>query len=107
MNEKIQHIISEIASKKEVLMEKIHELSSELDRSKAFQAELTAKVVEMSNKSALLELENVELKSELEKAKNENVQIVEEIATVKTLSIGEIEALVGEIDYCLNQLKNN
>lgn len=107
MNEKIQHIIQEIATKKQLLMDKIHELSLELSKLKQDNGDLEAKLAEMSEKNALLEHQNVELKSELEEARMKNVQIVEQSAQVKALTEQEIDALVGEIDYCLNQLKNN
>ncbi len=105
MNEKIQHIIQDIASKKQLLVDKIQELGSQLAISIKKQEDFEALITDLSKKNTLLEQQIVELQEELEFTKMKNVQIVEESVQVKSLTGEEIDALVGEIDYCLNQLK--
>ncbi|HNR86420.1 MAG TPA: hypothetical protein PKN22_01985 [Taishania sp.] len=117
MNEKIQHIIQEIRSKKEVLTRslqqqttRVQQLEQEVEQLKAEKttsAQELARAIEEQGQfqlvKAQLENENAELKSLLEAAKKQVVEAA--VVEDKTNNNAQIDELVREIEYCIGQLK--
>lgn len=118
MNEKIQHIIQEIRIKKDALNASLKQqtlrseeleqqaetLKSELEQKKSEINQLVNNNNQLTEDNAQLKNDISELKTLLSEAKN---QVVDVVSTGVAKPYEQIDELVGEIEYCIGQLKNN
>lgn len=118
MNEKIQHIIQEIRTKKDALKESLSKQTAKANQLEQEVEQLKSDLISKDNQLLFLEeeqtklqdekstLENdkVELKSLLEETKK---QVINTATSENKVDHGQIDELVREIEYCIGQLKNN
>lgn len=104
MTNKIQQLVSEISQKQQALKEKMMALKAENEK---FAVELE----QVKN-------ENQELKGQIEgnlttisdlrnELATEKIQVVEKTVVSTKRNDEQIDELVKEIEFCINQLKNN
>ena len=117
MTDRIQHIISEIRSKKDAIKDLLRiereKVQSQDQRINALMTELEeGKKAKLALETELLRLRNdlsatqQELASVKQSQQNE-VKTVESVSSVENKGNVEIDELVREIEYCIGQLKNN
>lgn len=117
MTDRIQHIISEIRSKKDAIKDLLRiereKVQSQNQRISALMTELEeGKKAKLALETELLRLRNdlsatqQELASVKQSQQNE-VKTVESVSVVENKGNVEIDELVREIEYCIGQLKNN
>jgi len=103
MNEKIQHIIQEIRTKKNALN---NLLIAEKQRVSLLESEISSLKGELTtsnSKLGQLQEKNSELQSLLEEAKAQ----VDAVSVPAEVGYEHIDEMVREIEYCIGQLKNN
>ena len=99
----------------------LHRINKIRDKILSFQTALTSE----REKNQLLQKEISDLKSKLNNLESDNMQIQSSMAIMKekvtsaenkeikfhqqstVISDGKIDELINEIEYCINQLKNN
>lgn len=118
MNEKIQHIIQEIRTKKDALKESLSKQTTKANQLEQEVEQLKSELLSKDNQLLFLEEEQTKLQDEKSKLENDKVelkslleetkvQVVNTASSENKVDHGQIDELVREIEYCIGQLKNN
>lgn len=113
MTNRIQHIITEIRSKQNDLMNMLQAEKEKNAQSLEKIEELEKKLHEMEQENSKISTKNATLHAEIETLKVTNEQLISNAGSEVQNSVQrsvdhvQIDELVREIEYCIGQLKNN
>lgn len=113
MTNRIQHIITEIRSKQNDLMNMLQAEKEKNAQSLEKIEELEKKLQEMEQENSMISTKNATLHAEIETLKVTNEQLISNASSEVQNSVQrsvdhvQIDELVREIEYCIGQLKNN